>query len=239
MFRSAIVWTAGLGLAALSGCGDPSPASSSSGSSSALTANTLDSELCSPRRIGFTLDSLNPYFPLEVGSQSILEGEDEGVPVRLQVSVLDETERVAGVLTRVLEEREWEGDELKEVSRNFFAVAVDGTVCYFGEDVDIFAEDGSISHEGAWRAGESGNQPGIIMPADPRPGMKFQAENAPGVAEDELKVVGIGPVEVPAGEFDDAIRLREYNPLDGDKGYKIFAPDVGLVVDEALELSSY
>ena len=132
-------------------------------------------EVCSPEE-EFTLESTNPYFPMDVGKQWILEGGDE----RVQVTVLDETEEVAGVTTRVIEEREWEKGELHEVSRNFFAQAADGTVCYFGEDVDVYRDDGTITHEGAWRAGSAGYRPGIIMPADPRPGMRFQTEVAPG-----------------------------------------------------------
>ncbi len=77
------------------------------------------------------------------------------------------------------------------------------------------------------------------MPADPRPGDRFPTEVAPGLAEDEVKIVGSGPIEVDAGTFDDTVRFREYNPLDEEKGYKTFARDVGIVVDEVLELISF
>ena len=51
--------------------------------------------------------------------------------------MLDDTEVVAGIETRVVEEKEWEDGEVIEVSRNFFVQAPDGTVCYYGEDVDM------------------------------------------------------------------------------------------------------
>ena len=73
----------------------------------------------------------------------ILEGEEDGAVIRVEIRVLDEIVTVAGVETRVVEERETEDEELIEVSRNFFAQARDGTVCYFGEDVD-FLEDGEV-----------------------------------------------------------------------------------------------
>ena len=99
-----------------------------------------------------------------------------------------------------------------EVSWNYFARAHDGTICYFGEDVDIY-EDAGIYHEGAWCAGHGENQPGIFMPADPRPGMKFPIEIAPDVAEDEGTIVGIGPLEVPLGRFTGTIRVRDPLPV--------------------------
>jgi hypothetical protein len=130
-------------------------------------------------------------------------------------------------------------EELIEVSRNFFAQTQDGTVCYFGETVDIYEDGEIVSHEGAWRADAAGNAPGILMPAAPSSGMSFQQEVAPGVAEDEAQIVGTGTVTVPAGTFTDTIRVREFNPLDQDKGYKIYARGVGLIVDGPLELVRY
>ena len=62
-------------------------------------------------------------------------------------------------------------------------------IYYFGEEVDIYEDSEVVSHEGAWRADEPGNHPGIFMPADPKPGMRFAMEGAPGVAEDEGRIV--------------------------------------------------
>ncbi len=149
--------------------------------------------------------------------------------------MLNQTRVIETVTTRVVEERERVDGELFEVTWNYFAQAPDGAICYFGEDVDIYEEDG-ISHEGAWCADAPGNQPGIFMPADPRPGMTFQIEVAPEVAEDQGKIVAIGPVEVPFGRFTEAIRIREFNPLDRGKDYKVHAAGVGIIVDGVLEL---
>jgi len=198
---------------------------------------TMDLAVCAPSGGEFTLTSTNPYFPMAVGSKWILEGGDE----RVEITVLDETEVVAGVTTRVIEEREWEDTELVEVSRNFFAQASDGTVCYFGEDVDIYENGEIIAREGEWRADAPGSRPGIIMPADPGPGTKFQMEVAPGKAEDTGEIVEVGgSVEVPAGTFTETIRLREYNPVaDEDECCKVYAAGVGILIDEDLELVSH
>lgn len=227
-------------LAAVVACG----AGSSPGLSATAAATrngtsdrkTLDLALCDPSRSDFSTTSTNPYFPIAGGLQWLYEGEESGEEVRLCITVLAGTEEVAGVTTRILEEREWHDGELVEVSRNFFAATSDETVCYFGEAVDVYEGGAIVSHEGAWRADDPGTAPGIIMPAEPRPGVRFQMELAPGIAEDEGKVVGIGPVTVPAGRFEDAIRVREVNPLDGEKDYKLYAAGVGLVVDGSVEL---
>jgi hypothetical protein len=199
----------------------------------------LDLDLCAPAGGGFTAGSSNQFFPLPVGRQWVFDGEEGGVPIHLEIEVLRQKEVVAGVTTRVVEEREWEGGELLEVSHNFYAQAGDGTVCYFGEAVDIYEGGVVVSHAGAWRADDPGNRPGIIMPAEPRINMRFQMEGAPGVAEDEGTIVGTGPAVVPAGRFTQTIRVREYNPLDGGKGYKVFAANVGLIVDGPVALVSY
>src|SRR5262245_6221396 len=115
----------------------------------------------------FTATGRNPYFILQPGYQLVLAGEDdEGVSVRVEITVLNQIEMIrrddlGKVKTRVVEEREFEDDELVEVSRNFFAICKrTNDVFYFGEDVDIYEDGEIVSHESAWRAGEDGAQPG-------------------------------------------------------------------------------
>ena len=203
-----------------------------------LVTKTADPAVCSPSEGGFSTTSTNPWFPIQVGHIWNYEGEEDGELVELRITVLDQTEVVGGVTTRVVEEREWVDGNLIEVSLNYFAQASDGSVCYFGEAVDIFdPETGELlGHEGAWRADEGENAPGIIMPADPVPGLKFVMEVAPGIAEDEGVVVGSGPVKVGDVTYAETIRIREFNPLDGGKGFKVYARNVGLVIDGPVEL---
>lgn len=204
----------------------------------AIAQPTLDLSLCAPGQDGFSATSNNPYFPFQSGSQWIYDGTEEGVAVNLVITALEEFVVVGGVTTRVIEERETHDGVLSEVSRNFFVQTSDGTVCYYGEAVDIF-QGGQVSHEGSWRGDDPGNAPGIIMPANPKSGMKFQFESAPGVAEDQGMIVGTGPMEVLGGDIKETIRIREFNPLDGGKDIKIYAAGVGLVTDGTLTLTSY
>jgi len=241
--RHCVVLTAALALGGLllHGCDGPVTPSSpraTAGRIDHATNATLDASACAFGQ-SFTLESLNEYFPLEVGSRWTLAGEEDGALIEVETRVLNKTEVVGGVRTRVVEEVEREDGELVEISRNFFAVTANGTVCYFGEEVDIYEDKKIVSHEGAWRADAPGNFPGIIMPANPTPGTTFQIEGAPGVAEDFAKIVGGGSAEVPAGPFPETIRVRDTNPLTGDVGTKVYARFVGLIIDRPISLVSY
>ncbi|MBI2896601.1 MAG: hypothetical protein HYY06_23795 [Deltaproteobacteria bacterium] len=202
----------------------------------------LDLAVCDPATGSFSIVIDNPYFPLVVGTTVVLEGEEDGALVRVEITTLDETEEVAGVTTRVVEERESEDGEIIEISRNFFVQAEDGTVCYYGEDVDIY-EDGEVTlHEGQWRAGVDGARAGIIMPGAPAVGMRYQQEVAEGIAEDEAEITEMGgSITVPLGTYDDTINTVETSPLDAGPSLKAYAAGVGIIVDnvvQAIEVTS-
>jgi hypothetical protein len=226
--------------------------------SSTLGAKTTQLPLstCAPDQ-SFTSDVDNPFLPLPVDQVWVYSGQEQGETIGLRITV-DGTENLYSgrdtVETRVVEELEWvDGNEIGVVdgddfvierSLNYYAQVAGGTnagtVCYFGEAVDIFNEDGTVTHEGAWRADEGENAPGIFMPAAPAVGMTFQQEAAEGVAEDEATIVRAGStVRVPAGTFTDTITVRDFNPLDGSRGTKVYARDVGLIRDGPLDLIDY
>jgi hypothetical protein len=195
-------------------------------------------------RCTFTTVGGNPFLPLWPGHRLLLEGEEESdgetVEIAAEITVLPDTELVDGVLTRVLEERESEDGELVEVSRNFLAVCREtGDVWYFGEDVDDYEDGEVVGHGGAWRAGVGGARAGVLMLGTPTGGARHYQEVAPGVALDRAEVVGVGgSATVPAGTFTGVLRVLDSNALDPDGGgdLKVYAPGVGLIVDEALEL---
>jgi hypothetical protein len=177
----------------------------------------------------------NPYFILEPGYQLVLEGGK----ARLTITVLDQTKVVDGVETRVVEEREAEGGELVEVSRNFVAISRrTNSIYYFGEEVDEYKGGKIISHGGAWLAGENGAKFGLLVPGQPLLGARYYQEVAPGKAMDRAEVVGLGEVvNTPAGEFQGCLKTEETNPLKpGEKEYKFHARGIGLVREESLRL---
>jgi hypothetical protein len=194
----------------------------------------------------FQTEGVNPYFLLTPGRKLVLQSEDETETV--EITVLGDLEQISvpglGVVTtRVVEERETVDDQLIEVSRNFFAICGGrNDVVYFGEDVDIFNPDGSVTHEGEWRAGQPDAngvaEPGIIMPGTFLLGARYFQEIAEGIALDRAENVEMGlDVETDAGEFHDCVRIVETTPLEPkSESEKIYCPGVGLVVDSDVQL---
>jgi hypothetical protein len=247
-------------------CEEGPPTSSAESESLVPQGSTkqLDISVCAPTAANFPspLTSTNPYFPIEpVGAQWTLEGVEDGTSVKLVMTVLNRTRSIDDFDTRVIEEREFEGEEgeeleLVEISWNYFRENSDGAVCYAGEDVDdIEVVDDTpvvVGHEGAWCAEDEPdvNKSGIFMAAesDLRPGTEYLQEFAPGIALDGVRIVGIGPVTVPYGTFTETIRFREFDFIEGKKGdYKVFAKDDfgagnfqgGTVIDGVLQLTDF
>jgi len=188
--------------------------------------------------------SANPYFILDPSHELNLEGEEGKEFIELRITVLNDTEDVTvpglGIVrTRVVEEREWADGELKEVSRNFFAICAETSdVYYFGEHVDNY-ENGSIAnHNGSWRAGTDGALPGLIMPGTFLLGSRYFQEVAPGVALDRGENTAMGlVVTVPAGTFPGSVSVFETSPPEPNaKSVKTYAPGVGLLIDDTLQL---
>jgi len=180
----------------------------------------------------------NPWFILEPGyALTFADGGDE-----LVITVLDETRTVAGVTTRVVEERESEDGELVEVSRNFFAISTRSNgIFYFGEDVDMYKDGKPAGHAGAWLAGEKGARFGLIMPGQALLGARYVQEIAEGVAMDRAEIVSLDEkVTTPAGDLEGCLKTEETTPLEpGVKEYKFYAPGIGLVKDGGMELVSH
>ena len=190
---------------------------------------------------GFTSTGRNPFFVLEPGFRLVLTGEEEGVTKRVVITVLDETEVIDGVETRVVRERETEDGELVEISRNFFAICNrTNSVLYFGEEVDIYEGGVVVGHDGSWRAGVDGAKPGIIMPGTVLVGARYYQEVAPGVALDRAEIVSLTEVvDTPAGTFTHCLKTVETTPLEAGVSRKWYAPGIGLIRDGALRLVEF
>ncbi len=177
----------------------------------------------------------NPYFILEPGFQLILEGDD----TKLQITILDETKTVDGIVTRILEEKEWIDGQLYEISRNYFAMCEQTKdIFYFGEDVDFYEGEKVVKHDGSWLAGVNDNKAGLIMPGTPKVGMRYYQEIAPEVAMDRGEIVSIDETcETPAGTFSKCLKVKEGSAIKLlETEYKYYAPDIGMVADEDLRL---
>lgn len=181
----------------------------------------------------------NPYFVLEPGYVLEFAGTEGKTPVKLVITVLDETKKVDGIETRIVEEREWEGEELLEVSRNYFAISKrTNAVYYFGEDVDMYKGGKVASHDGSWLAGKDGAKYGMVMPGTPLLGARYRQEVAPKVAMDRAEIVSLDrKLTTPAGKFTNVLKIEETTELEpGNKEYKYYAKGIGLIRDGAEKL---
>jgi hypothetical protein len=179
----------------------------------------------------------NPYFVLNPGFQLVLEGGG----TTLHHTVLDETKTVDGVLTRVIEEREWKDGQLHEVARNYFALCEQTKdVFYFGEEVDFYENGKVVKHDGSWLAG-NGNRAGMIMPGTPKLNAKFYQEIAPRIAMDRAEIVSLNETcKTPAGTFTKCMKVKEGTALNVlETEYKYYAPGIGLTVSGDLQLVRY
>jgi hypothetical protein len=199
--------------------------------------DSLDIEKCR-----FSPTGENKYFILKPNYQLSFEGVEGKDTTRLVITVLNETQMIGGVETRVVEEKESVNGRVAEISRNFYAVCTrTNSIFYFGEDVDIYKDGKIASHGGAWRAGDGDAKAGVMMPGIILLGSRYYQEVAPGVAMDRAEIVSVSEaIQTPAGKFQNCLKTEETTPLEPkNKEYKLYAPGVGLVKDGDLVLTSY
>ena len=202
----------------------------------------------------------NPFFPLVPGQQIVLENEEDGERIEITTCLDDGsncsrfdgtpvsglfTVALGGIETRVIEERESEDGELVEISHNFFARCLEnGSVFYFGENVEDIEDGEVVSSGGEWQAGIGDAMPGVIMPGIYLLGSRYFQEVAPGVALDRAEHTRMNlvvEVDLTGGgetELEGCVEVIETSPLDrkGSQSEKIYCPGVGLVFDDGAEL---
>ena len=181
----------------------------------------------------FTTSIDNPYWPMAPGDRWVYRETDEGTELRVEVTVTDETKSIAnGVEARVVHDVVTEDGQPIEVTDDWYAQDRAGNVWYLGEDTAEY-EDGRVkTRAGSFEAGVDGAQPGIIMPADPEPGMAYRQEYYEGEAEDRAEVLSTDEqVEVPFGHFEGALMTKDLVPLEPKVSeYKLYARGVGPVL---------
>ena len=182
----------------------------------------------------FTPDIDNPYWPMPPGTRWIYrEIDEEGNELKVVVTVTGETERIAnGITARVVRDTVTEDGQLVEDTKDWYAQDAQGNIWYLGEDTAEFENNEITSREGSWEAGIDGALAGVIIPADPAPGMRYRQEYYAGEAEDNGEVLSTNElVEVPYGKFRDALLTKDTVATEPDvQEYKLYAGDVGPVL---------
>ena len=123
---------------------------------------------------------------------------------------------------------------LIEKTIDYFAQDRAGTVYYFGEDVNEYRNGKLVGHSGQWRVGREVGQPGVLMPAHPKIGVTFYAENIPGVAVEKDRVVASGLTKHIGGRtYRHVIRIREHatTPKPAEFELKTYAPGTGVITE--------
>jgi len=186
----------------------------------------------------FTTEIDNPYWPMTPGSRWVYrETDSEGTEQRVVVTVTDKIKTIAnGVEARVVRDVVTENGVPIEVTDDWYAQDADGNIWYLGEDTTEYENGKPVSKSGSFEAGVDGAQAGIIMPANPEPGMTFRQEYYAGEAEDEGEIVSLDEqAEVPAGHFENALMTKDTNPLEPKVlEFKFYAREVGPVLAVAV-----
>jgi hypothetical protein len=173
----------------------------------------------------------NPLFPISELPSAILSGVVDRKPFHTETTLLPETKLVEWpegemVETRVSQYVAYLDGRIQEAALDFYAQSDDGSVWYFGEEVNDYRDGTVFSTEGTWLAGQDG-PPAMIMPGDPQVGDVHRAENIPGVAFEEVAIKTVDKtVPGPTGPVEGAIVARELHD-DGTYSDKIFAPGYG------------
>ena len=96
------------------------------------------------------------------------------------VTVTDRTKRIAnGITARVVRDVVTEKGQFVEVTDDWYAQDKRGNIWYLGEDTTEYENGKPVSTAGSFEAGVDGAQAGVIMPANPRPGLALP----PGVLQ--------------------------------------------------------
>ena len=218
----------------------------------------IDPDDFDPEHPAFACPDGNQFYPLVPGTVTTFVNETEGEQEIIVVEVTDETREIQGVETIVVRDTvydverdendeipsdpdEWEAGDRIEDTDDYYAVAGNCDVWYFGEVSQNF-EDGYLDNlDGSFIAGVGGAQAGIIMKGDPQMGDVYRQEFALGDAEDAAEVLSLyaeitieGHPEFNCGGGDAQCLMTEdfiANEADGTE-FKYFKPGIGFVAEQ-------
>jgi hypothetical protein len=180
----------------------------------------------------------NNYFPLRPGTRFHMLGVRGRTPQTDNSVVLHRTKTVLGVRSTVVRDTVSEHGRAIERTDDWYAQDKRGNVWYMGEDAFERNKAGHFVLAGdSWEGGVNGAQPGIIMPAHPRPGDAYRQEYYPrGKALDEARVLRLtARLKVPYGSFKHVLVTSDYSPLEPQTEHKFYAPGVGEIAERVVK----
>ena len=180
----------------------------------------------------------NPYWPLSPGSSFAYYAESpDGCEVNL-VEVLSSYKEdfpppYDSVKALEIHDRAWLDEgctghyALIEETIDWHAQDKFGNVWYFGEATTSYdSADECPSHAGSWEAGVNDAEAGIVMLANPKPGVAYRQEFSVGNAEDMGKVLRLNAsVSIGLGTYAGCLVTKEWSTLEpGAIEHKHYCP---------------
>jgi hypothetical protein len=233
-------------LALAAGCGSMGSRGPSGGTQGAASESSQSASSLAPVRTPYspTIDPANfvdtvdnPFWPLAPGTAFHYEGVRGTVPQTDDEVVTHRTIDIVGVKCTVVRDTVSEHGRAVERTLDFYAQDEQGNVWYMGEDSFERQHGHFVKASDSWRSGVNGGEPGIIMPAHPKPGDFYRQEYyPPGKALDEARVLGYqGPFQVPYGSFKQALVTSEYSPLEPQTEQKYYVTGVGEISEKVVK----
>jgi hypothetical protein len=181
----------------------------------------------------FTAQIDNPWWPMVRGNRWVYRETDaQGNEQRIEVTVTGKTKKIMGIDARVVHDVATTNGQVQEDTYDWYAQDDQGNVWYMGEDTKEYQNGKVTSTEGSWQGGVDGAQPGVLIPAHPKPGMAYRQEYYKGQAEDAAQVLSLRrKAKVPYGAFANLVITKEFTPLEPNVvEHKFYAPGVGQVL---------
>ncbi len=211
-----------------------------------VSAKCLEAQI--PNPADFSSPQDNPYFPMAIGTTYVYWAETEDELILNEITITLGIKNILGVNCTIIHDVEWiSPDEginwyKTEETDDWHAWDNLGNFWYFGEWTTEYEFDDDwnplgSNNDGSWEAGVDGALPGIVLLADPKPGMCYEQEYYEDEAEDMGKVLRLNAsVSIDYGDYEDCLKTKEWTPLEpGAIEHKYYAPGVGLVYIEELK----
>jgi hypothetical protein len=224
-----------------SGCGSTSKSTHSSSSAAPGSASSLApihgtyAPSIDPANFVAAVD--NRYWPLKPGTGFHFKGMRGTTPQVDAEVVTRQAEEILGIKCTVVRDTVSERGRPIERTLDFYAQDKQGNVWYMGEDSFELKNGRFVKASDSWRSGVDGAKPGIIMPADPRPGDSYRQEYYPrGEALDQARVIGhSGTITVPYGTFKRALVTSEFSPLEPQTEQKYYVAGIGEIMERVVK----
>ena len=208
----------------------PSPSPSPTPSKTAAQKVNANYQKFDPKDFGDPAGDQNSWYPLVPGTQSLRNGSlnrgSRTLTHQRRITVTDVTKVVNGVRTVLVLDQDLDAGQVGETALDYVAQDKYGNVWYLGSYTEIYEGGQFVNAVDAWLAGKRGAKPGVLMLADPKPGMKY-VEASTGRETIRAEVAKVGDRKCVPFECFKSLAILE----DGSE-FKYYGPGVGHIATE-------